>query len=153
MALSQRFPVSFDLAFPFGAYLIAEVTPVIDFDKSSREHKVQQVDKETGKLLWQVEVLDADPEAKRSAKTVAVKIPANVQPVPPGNDGSSPFTAVEFTGLFALPYPEQGWETFSRIAWSFKAEDVIAPTRRQAPVATGDQAAQPNKPGSSRSAA
>src|SRR3954470_9925028 len=153
MAISQRFPVSFDLAFPSGAYLIAEVTPVIDFDKSSREHKVQQVDKETGKLLWQGEVLDADPEAKRSAKTVAVKIPANVQPVPPGNDGSSPFTAVEFTGLSALPYVEQVSETFSRIAWSFKAEDVIAPARRPAPVAPGDQAAGPNKPGSSKSAA
>jgi hypothetical protein len=153
MAISQRFPITFHLAFPFGAYLVSDVTPVIDFDKSSREHKVQQVDKDTGKLLWQVEVLDADPEAKRSAKTVAVKIPANVQPVPPGNDGSSPFTAVEFTGLSALPYVEQVSETFSRIAWSFKAEDVIAPTRRPSPVASGDQAAEPGKPGSSKSAA
>src|SRR3954454_17767476 len=116
MAISQRFPVSFDLAFPFGAYLIAEVTPMIDFDKSSREHKVQQVDKETGKLLWQGEVLEADPEAKRSPKTVAVKIPAIVQPVPPGNDGSSPFTAVEFTGLSGPPPVGEGFSAFSRIA-------------------------------------
>src|SRR3954453_6659736 len=139
MAISQRFPVSFELAFPFGAYLIAEVTPVIDFDKSSREHKVQQVDKETGKLLWQVEGLEADPGGKGARKTVAVKIPANVQPVPPGNDGSSPFTAVEFTGLSALPYVEQVSESFSRIAWSFRAEDVVAPTRKPVPVQSGGQ--------------
>ena len=153
MAISRRFPMPFEVAFPVGAYLVSEVTPVIDFDKSTREHKVQQVDKETGKLLWQVEVLDADPEAKRSARTVVVKIPATVQPVPPGNDGSSPFTAVEFTGLSALPYVEQVSETFSRIAWSFKAEDVVAPTRRPVPVPSGEQAGEPGKPGSSKSAA
>lgn len=137
MAISQRFPVSFDLAFPFGAFLVSEVTPVVDFDRSTKEHKVQQVDRETGKLLWQLEVLDADPEAKRSAKTVLVKIPANVQPVPPGNDGSSPFTAVEFTGLTALPYVEQVSETFSRIAWSFKADEVTAPTHGRDPCPRG----------------
>src|SRR3954449_12963205 len=153
MAISRRFPVSFELVFPLGAYLVSEVTPVIDFDKSSREQKVQQVDSETGKLLWQVDVLDADPEARRASKTVAVKIPANVQPVPPPNDGTSPFTAVEFTGLSALPYVEQVSETFSRIAWSFKADDVIAPTRRPAPVVPGDQGGELGKPGSSKSAA
>src|SRR3954470_16725944 len=146
MAISQRFPVSFDLAFPSGAYLIAEVTPVIDFDKSSREHKVQQVDKETGKLLWQVEVLDADPEAKRSAKTVAVKIPANVQPVPPGNDGSSPFTPVVFEGLTALPWIEQVSEEYSKISWSFRAEDMAAPGRKSTSVETGGEKPSPALP-------
>src|SRR3954454_19349499 len=116
MAISRRFPISFDLVFPLGAYLVSEVTPVIDFDKSTREQKVQQVDQETGKLLWQVDVLDADPEARRAAKTVAVKIPANVQPVPPANDGASPFTAVEFTGLSGPPPVGEGFSAFSRIA-------------------------------------
>src|SRR3954471_24931018 len=123
MAISRRFPISFDLAFPGGAYLVSEVTPVIDFEKPSREIKVQQVDQETGKLLWQVDVLDPDPGARRGSKTVAVKIPASVQPVPPASDGASPFTAVEFTGLSALPYVEQVSESFSQIAWSFRAED------------------------------
>src|SRR3954451_6394076 len=150
MAISRRFPVLFELAFPVGAYLVSEVTPVVDFEKSTREHKVQQVDSDTGKLLWQVDVLDADPEAKRSAKTVAVKIPANVQPVPPGNDGSSPFTAVVFEGLTALPWIEQVSEEYSKISWSYRAEDMAAPRGKPAPVETsGDKPSSP----SSKSAA
>src|SRR4051812_27885092 len=155
MAISRRFPISFDLVFPLGAYLVSVVTPVIDFDKSTRENKVQQVDQETGKLLWQVDVLDADPEARRASKTVAVKIPASVQPVPPANDGGSPFTAVEFTGLSALPYVEAVSESFSRIAWSFRAEDVVAPTRKWQPVERSEPSEQmgAGRSGSSKSAA
>ncbi|MEU7939152.1 hypothetical protein [Microbispora bryophytorum] len=40
-------------------------------------------DKTTGELVWQVAVMDADPAAKLAQKTVAVKIIAPVQPVPP----------------------------------------------------------------------
>ena len=87
MAISRRFPIPFDLAFPSGAYLVSEVSPVFDFDKSTRENKVQQVDIETGKLLWQVDVLDADPEAKRSSKTVSVKIPGTCSRSRPGTTG------------------------------------------------------------------
>src|SRR3954454_15960921 len=134
MAISRRFPIPFELAFPLGAYLVSEVTPVVDFEKSTREHKVQQIDSDSGKLLWQVDVLDADPEAKRSSKTVSVKIPANVQPVPPGNDGSSPFTPVVFEGLTALPWIEQISQEYSKISWSFRAEDMAAPSRRPASV-------------------
>src|SRR4051794_41852606 len=108
MAISRRFPIPFELAFPMGAYLVSEVTPVVDFEKSTREHKVQQVDSDTGKLLWQDEVLDADPHAKRSSKTVSVKGPANGEPVPPGNDGGSPLTPVGVVGRTALPWSEAG---------------------------------------------
>src|SRR3954447_6329559 len=139
MAISRRFPIPFELAFPLGAYLVSEVAPVVDFEKSTRERKVQQVDSETGKLLWQVDVLDADPEAKRSSKTVSVKIPANVQPVPPGNDGLSPFTPVVFEGLTALPWIEQVSEEYSKISWSFKAEDLAAPGRKSTSVETSGE--------------
>src|SRR4051794_37942680 len=150
MAISRRFPIPFELAFPLGAYLVSEVAPVVDFEKSTRERKVQQVDSETGKLLWQVDVLDADPEAKRSSKTVSVKIPANVQPVPPGNDGLSPFTPVVFEGLTALPWIEQVSEEFSKISWSFRAEDMAAPSHRPAPV---ESSAERSSPPSSKLAA
>src|SRR4051795_2028085 len=150
MAISRRFSIPFELAFPLGAYLVSEVTPVVDFEKSTREHKVQQVDSETGKLLWQGDVLDADPEAKRASKTVSVKIPANVQPVPPANDGSSPFTPVVFEGLTALPWIEQVSEEYSKISWSFRAEDMVAPGRKPAPVET---AGEKPLPASSKSAA
>src|SRR4051794_41947578 len=118
MAISRRFPIPFELAFPMGAYLVSEVTPVVDFEKSTREHKVQQVDSDTGKLLWQGDVLDADPEAKRSSKTGSVKIPANVQPVPPGDDGASPFTPGGFGGLAALALIGQVSEGESKISWA-----------------------------------
>src|SRR6478672_1207281 len=127
MALSRRFPIGHDVVFSHGSYLVNEVVPVVDFDRSTKDNKVQAVDPDSGLLLWSVDVLDADPEAKRSAKTVAVKIAAKVQPVPPAGDGTSPFTPVVFDGLTALPWIEKVGEDFSRVAWSFKAEGIRAP--------------------------
>jgi hypothetical protein len=138
--------MEFEVAFPYGAYLVSEVSPVFDFERSTRDTKVQQVDKDTGKLLWQVDVLDADPEAKRSSKTVSVKIPANHQPVPPGNNGSSPFTPVAFEGLTALPWIEAS-ENFSKISWSFRATDIVAAAGKPAAVTdTGERTAPASKP-------
>jgi hypothetical protein len=72
-----------------------------------------------------VEVLDADPEARKSSKTVTVKIPAKVQPVPPAKEGPFPFAMVVFEGLSALPYVEDNGN-FSKIAWSFRAAGMTA---------------------------
>jgi hypothetical protein len=83
MAIARRFKINHDEVFPFGAYLVAEVGPVFDFEKLSKDAKVQQIDKDNGLPLWSVEVLDADPEAGKKSKTVTVKIAARVQPVPP----------------------------------------------------------------------
>ena len=57
MAIARRFKISHDEVFPFGAYLVAEVGPVFDFEKSSKDAKVQQIDKDNGLPLWSVEVL------------------------------------------------------------------------------------------------
>ena len=127
MALSKRLKVTHDEVFPFGAFLVGLVTPVVDFDRSTRETKYQQIDKDSGLPLWQIDVLDADPEAKRSAKTVSVKMAVKVQPVPPANESESPFTPVVFEGMTALPYVEKVGEDFSRIAWSFRAEGMRSP--------------------------
>ena len=150
MALARRFKVPHHDVFPFGAYLVSEVTPVYDFEKSTREVKVQDHDKETGLPLWQVDVLDADPEAARKSKTVTIKMAAKVQPVPPPNDGSSPFTAVVFEGLTATPWvdstrctgPEPGKSHRCRAqsAWSFRAEG-IAPSKRGTGTASTSNAA------------
>jgi len=128
MAIARRFKITHDEVFPFGAYLISEVGPVFDFERSTKDNKVQQVDKDTGLLLWSVDVLDADPDAGRKSRTVTVKIAAKHQPVPPPVDPASPFRLVVFEGLSALPYIEESGN-FSRIAWSFKAEGLTAPTR------------------------
>lgn len=132
MAIAKRFKIPHGEVFPHGAYLVTAVTPVPDFDKSTKDLKVQQLDKDTGLPLWAVDVVDADPEAPRKAKTVTVKIGARVQPVPPSNDTGSPFTPVEFENLSALPYIDDSGN-FSRIVWSFKADGMKAPGKPAMP--------------------
>ena len=52
MALTNRFKISMLDVFPHGAYLVSEVEPVRDFDKSSAGRPVQAVDKESGLPVW-----------------------------------------------------------------------------------------------------
>ena len=140
MALSRRFEVPFEVAFPEGLYLISEVERMIDFDKSTKESKVQQVDPDTGLPLWQVICLDLDPEAKKSQKAVTVKIPAKVQPVPPEKLSGSPITPVMLEGLSVTPWIEESGN-FSKISWSFRANALVAPGKAQQRAASGDKAA------------
>src|SRR4051794_29816866 len=81
MAVSGPFKVECGELFPFGLGVVGEVTPLDDFEKSTRENRVQARDKDSGLPVWQVEVLDFDPQARD--KTFRVKIAAVVQPVPP----------------------------------------------------------------------
>jgi hypothetical protein len=126
VAIARRFKISHDEVFPFGAFIVSAVAPVFDFDQSTREVKVQQVDKDTGELLWSVDVLDADPEAPRRSKTLNIKIVAKVQPVPPSNESGTPFIPVEFSGLSALAYIDDNGNR-PRVAWSFRATGMHAP--------------------------
>ncbi len=137
MAIARKIKISHDDVFPHGAYLVSEVAPVIDFDRSTKDNKVQQVDKDTGLLVWSVDVLDADPEATKKNRTVTVKLLAKVQPVPPANDGTAPFTRVVFDGLTATPWvdsarcrpPEPGksHRCGAQSAWSYRADSMSAP--------------------------
>jgi hypothetical protein len=136
MAISRRFPMPFDVAFPLGVFMTSEVEPVLDFEKSTKETKVQAIDPDMGLPLWQVLCLDADPEAKKASKIVTVKIPAKVQPVPPENKDGSPFTQVAFEGLTALPWIEESGN-FSRIAWSFKADSIVEPGTKTTTTGSG----------------
>ena len=144
MAIARRFKINHDEVFPFGAYLVAEVSPVFDFEKSSKDAKVQQIDKDNGLPLWSVEVLDADPEAGKKSKTVTVKIAARVQPVPPEALPGLPFRPVVFQGLSALPYIDDAGK-FSRIVWSFKAEAMTAPGKQDATTGPGKSETSPSK--------
>ena len=129
MAMQKRFPVAFEAVFPAGAFLVGGVEAVTDFTAPQRADgsRPQQVDRDSGLLLWSVQVLDADPEASKREKTVSVKIAAPVQPVPPVNTTPFPFTPVEFTGLTALPWIDDSGSGRARIAWSFRAEGLAAP--------------------------
>jgi len=133
MAIPRKLPVEFGVAFPHGAYAVGDVQPVRDYDKSTKDRVVQAVDPDTGLLLWSVEVVDGDPEAKKSNRTMSVKITAKVQPVLPEALSGLPFTPVEFERLTATAYIEEKGD-FSSIAWSLRAADVRAPARSVKPV-------------------
>ena len=134
MAQLGPFPVEFGAVFPSGAFAAGQVEKVRDFERSSADRMVQQVDKHTDLPLWVVEVIDADPEARQ--RTVKVKVAAQYQPVLPDAPAGSPFVPVEFEGLTATPWVDsqrcRAKETGrcgARMAYSLKATGVRAPTR------------------------
>ncbi len=132
MAIQGSIPVQFADVFGYGAYA-SSVERVDDFDKSTRENKVQARDRATNELLWAVDVYDPDPSAK--VKQVKVKIAAPVQPVLPDPLPGLPLAPVEFVGLVVRPYVGQN----GRLAYSFAAEAVRAP---QGPAKQGGAAQQ-----------
>jgi hypothetical protein len=117
---------------------VGEVEAMRDFDRSTREQAVQAVDRDTGELVWTVDVVDADPEARE--RTVRVKITAPVRPVPPETAPGVPFRPVEFEGLTATPYVATTASGRGRLAWSFRATGMRAPKAapKAAPVAAGN---------------
>lgn len=138
MALARKIPVPMELPFPHGAYLLSEqAEAVFDFNAPQRPDgsRPQQLDKETGLPVWQVAVLDADPEAGNRDKTVVVKLIASHQPVPPTNTSGLPFTPVKFTGLTLTPWIDDNGRR-PKLAWSFRAtgfdEATSKPTTQKA---------------------
>ncbi|MGW4637062.1 plasmid replication, integration and excision activator [Sphaerisporangium sp. NPDC004334] len=139
MALQGPIPINFEQVFPHGCYIVGEVEPVKDFEASTGGKFVQGRDKNTGELVWQVAVMDADPTVKAAQKTVAVKILAPVQPVPPVSMAGLPFTPVEFDGMTVTPYVHQAT---GRLAYSIRAREMHAPRPigKPAPAANKDAA-------------
>lgn len=128
MTMQRRIKVQHGDVFPAGAYLKGSVEPVMDFNAAKREDgsRPQQTDKDTGLLLWQAVVLDADEEASKKDTAVTVKFAAKVRPTPPENTSGMPWTPVEFVDLTALPYVDDNGNR-PRMAWSFRAEGMVAP--------------------------
>jgi len=131
MSIPKWLQIGHEQVFSLGAFLVSEVTPMIDFDKSSGDNRVQATDRDTGAPMWQVEALDGDPAAPKRSRTVTVKFAAQTQPTTPPNSSGTPFTPVVFEGLMALPYIERSGD-FSRIAWSFRARGMTAPSKQSA---------------------
>lgn len=129
MVMPRKIPVDFGVVFPYGAFAVGEVTAVRDYDRSTREMAVQASDPDSGLPMWSVDVVDADPEARKANRTISVKIPAAVQPVLPALTDGTPFRQVEFEKLVATAYVEQNGD-FSRVAWSFRASSVSEPGQR-----------------------
>jgi hypothetical protein len=127
MAIKGAIPMAHGDVFPHGCYMVGEVEPMRDFDRSTKDQAVQAVDRQSGLLVWTVDVVDADPEARE--RTVRVRVLAPVQPVPPEAMAGVPFRPVEFDGLTATPYVATTASGRGRLAWSFRAAAMRAPVR------------------------
>lgn len=138
MAMQRRIKVQHGDVFPAGAFLKGGVEPVADFDAARRADgsRPQQTDKESGLLVWQAVVLDADEEAGKKDTAITVKFLAPHQPVPPENKSGFPWCPVEFVGLTALPYVDDNGNR-PRLAWSFRAEGMTAPGQSSSSSAGG----------------
>jgi len=136
MSLPKWLKIGHDQAFARGAFLVSEVTPVIDFERSTGDNRVQAHDRDTGLPMWQAEALDGDPAAPKRSRTVTIKFASQTQPEAPANTSGTPFTPVVFEDLTALAYIERSGE-FSRIAWSFRAARMTAPGKSAAAANTG----------------
>ncbi|MDA8369900.1 MAG: plasmid replication, integration and excision activator [Nocardiopsaceae bacterium] len=120
MAIQGALPVEFGTVFPAGCYALG-VEAITDF-----ETKRPQVDKETGQPLWAVDVIDADPEARGKAKSVKVKVAADVCPVLPDEVPGLPFRPVEFEQMSVMPYVDDNGRR-PRVAYSLRARGVKSP--------------------------
>jgi hypothetical protein len=126
MALSGPLKVDFGEAFPYGAGLIGAVTPLADFDASTKENRVQARDKDSGLPLWTVDCMDFDPDARE--RTFRVKLASAVQPVPPEAVAGAPVRPVLLEGLTVTPYIKDGPRP--KIAYSLRATGLAAPGRQ-----------------------
>jgi hypothetical protein len=125
MAMPRKINIQFGEVFPHGVYAVSEVTQVRDFDRSTKDRAVYSVDEDSGLDVWSVDVMDADPEARKADRQLSIKILAKQKPVLPSSNGL-PFTPVEFDGMTATPYVSDS-NGRPRLAWSFRAMAVRAP--------------------------
>jgi hypothetical protein len=135
MSVPKWLKVSHQQVFPHRAFVVSEVTAVIDYERSTKDNKLQATDRESGQPLWQVEVLDGDPAASKRARTLTVKFATLSQPECPPNASGMPFTPVVFEDLCVLPYVDRSSES-GRIAWSFRASGMTADTGKAGSLAT-----------------
>ncbi|MEU0520578.1 plasmid replication, integration and excision activator [Streptosporangium sp. NPDC006007] len=119
--------MSFELAFPYGCYVVGEITAVNDFEASMKDRPVSSRDKETGELVWAVPVMDADPAVKGQNKTITVKISAPVMPVLPEVPAELAAYGVQLIpavldGLTVTPWVNGS----NRLAYSYRVAGVRA---------------------------
>ena len=132
MALTggTRFKVTMGEVFPAGCALVpGSIAEAQDYDERTGRRSPAK-DKVTGQRVWSCRVMDMDPELDGRSREVAVKILADVQPVPPPG---GMFEPVEFEGLVVTPYANDK----GRMAFSFRATAIIAPRGGKAAPAAG----------------
>lgn len=125
MAVQGPFRMGFGELFPVGCGVVSAVTPLNDFETSTKEHPVQARDKDTGRLMWSVDVMDFDPDARE--RTFKVKVIADHQPVPPDAIPGTPVRPVMLEGLQLTPYIKEGMRP--KIAYSLRCTGLAEPKR------------------------
>ena len=130
MSVQGPFKVEFNEVFPHGCGVVGEVAAMVDFDASTKEHRVQAKDKDTGVPVWTVDVMDFDPEARE--RTFKVKIAAPVQPVPPEQANGIPVRPVYLENLTVTPYLKDLGNGRQKIAYSLRASGMASPRGHRA---------------------
>lgn len=141
VSLQGPFKISCVDVFPHGLGIVSGVSSLDDFDASTKERRVQARDKDSGLPLWQVEVMDFDPDARE--RVFKVKIASAVQPVPPDAIADAPVRLVVLEGLLVMPYirevpnPRYGRvqgvpAMVAKQAYSLRCSGLAAPTKRNA---------------------
>ena len=108
MAINGPYPVDSAALFPCGLYALGNVSAVTVYQS---EPPVQERDKVSGLPLWQVDVMDADPDAWKELRTFRVKIAAEVQPVLPDPIPGTSIRPVVLEGLTISAWLEKDKET------------------------------------------
>jgi hypothetical protein len=125
VAVEGRINVRHEDVFPVPVLLLG-VEPVNDFEKvRARVEDPQERDKDSGLRLWAASVLD--PSAPQGRREIKVKIPAEVQPVPP----NGPMAPVEFEGLQVIPYLDTN-RAKPRVAIAYRASGFRSRPRQSA---------------------
>ena len=124
MALQSAIPVDFDAFFPRGAFAVGAMEPIVKWSDDG-QRQGQDLDKISGHPLWQVRVIDADPDAKKGQGEVTVKIASISEPVLPPEMNGLPFRPVVFDGLTVTPYVKEG-QGRPRVAYSLRAREMKA---------------------------
>lgn len=132
MAIQAFIPMSFEAFFPRGAFMVGEVEEVVKW-VDNKPHG-QDLDKQTGHPLWQVRIIDADPEAKKGQGEITIKIASVLQPPMPPEIQGLPFRPVVFEGLSVMPYVKEVPNGRPRVAFSVRAKEMKA-----APKARGSE--------------
>ena len=130
MSVQGPFKVEFNEVFPHGCGVVGEVAAMVDFDASTKEHRVQAKDKDTGVPVWTVDVMDFDPGARE--RTFKVKITAPVQPVPPEQANGIPVRPVYLENLTVTPYLKDLGNGRQKIAYSLRASGMASPRGHRA---------------------
>lgn len=128
----SRFPVTMAEAFSHGCHLVPDsISEAIDYDPETKRRS-PAADKLTGKPVFQVRVVDMDPDLSGRSREVVVKVVADRMPAPPTR---TPFEPVEFENLTVTPYVI---DRTKRLGYSLRATGIKA--ARQAPAPAGKDA-------------